>query len=142
MNETNLGDEVFTLWGEELPPVGTQCSVDFSTCVVEVDFMYSLINRFKDKTVEVVAHDEAFGSKIAVFRAKVAGSMYAYHSLPAECFSPPKTQRERDIEALIDAIARKGDMQPTPILRERWRNQATFAYDFIVKRLREHGGES
>lgn len=137
------GDEVFTLWGEELPPVGTKCSVDFFTCVVEVDLMYSLINIFKDKTVEVVAHDEVFGFKVAVFRTKVNGAnMYVYHSLSAECFSPAKTQRERDIEALVDAITSKGEMQPTPIVRERWRNQATFAYDFIVKRLREHGGDS
>lgn len=139
---TAPGDQVFTAWGTELPPVGMECTVSFSTCLIESDLGYSLRNQLDGKNVEVIAHDVVLGIKVAVFRAKVADRMYTYHSLSAECFSPAKTQRERDIEALVDAIVRSGDAQVSSHVRDRWRTQAEFAYDFIVARINQHGGES
>jgi hypothetical protein len=80
---------------EKLPPVGTECIVNWFSPMPEEMVMHQAANG---RVVKIVSHDmTCSGTPVAVFKVN-SGAAYLYHSLTADCFMPiPKEKTELEL---------------------------------------------
>jgi L-rhamnose mutarotase len=79
----------------KLPPVGTECIVNWFSPMPEEMVMHQAANG---RVVKIVSHDmTCSGTPVAVFKVN-SGAAYLYHSLTADCFMPiPKEKTELEL---------------------------------------------